>query len=1011
MLNYDFLFFDRNDYRLVELFNDIISRKEDHARFKSLLSPYLKPHGIKELAAPYGIRIAYAAINLLESLESDEVKERLHALLALRNEVLATSKSNMRNNRARVLIQIAKEIIRSGNDEQRQLRLAHDFRSVAFGKSSFIREQLKKYHLLEMPEEWNQLTFDDRVHDANTKGRKSASHLIMDAWIKGIRRLRVVYYGWLTPEVATELYSAASILDMKVEFGIEFRAVVRKRYVKFVWTPKNILGPKDIADFFARPRVQEIMNCGRETQKRHTAYLHGATEEFNSKHRRSIEKEIGVKLPEIDYTEFLNSIKSIASSLTHLGKYIHEISLPYFKTHVEKLASIYAHASPEEKSRIEKQIDSINLLDPDTITARYLSPQANSGLKNPEAPSTAGHAQKSIDLPPEALTERINKAYSANRITLILENMELEDVVELVYDCRGRITHFELINLKNMTEEHLLNRVPFNKLQQALNAGNSIVLKKIVRTCIEKLEKDKNADREQLEKILHIRQSIDELKNCYRHRRIKTKIGSGSTGGSLRAIGMGFAVAETLPPKARREIKENPERKCIPVSATISRTVKYTLRKDIPALAGNLPEKYKEYFLLNNLFLHKEKKWIIENYWIEYGNEGNICPLGGISENSGNSFSLTGEESETAERLKPQYINSSLKNMLKIICGFIPAFLTFYLTKDWWVLAWLGGVIWFSITGIRNIIQSVLGGGGLKRSPYLVWNNFINWNRIADSLLYTGFSVPLLDWLCKSMVLDGVFDINVTTNPGLLYTVMAITNGIYITSHNIMRELPKEAAIGNFFRSILSIPIAVVFSYTISFLLYLFGAPEIDMLIQQWAAIISKLASDCAAGFLEGMADRKENIAARSWDYEEKINQVLDFFSELEIRFPKMDLPALLETPAEFIRICRDRKSEDDSILMANALDLLYLRMYQPRAKEALVKALSRMSKDEKKAFRSTQQILREKKSVSHIIVDGLVGNNFTKPLSFYLRRYEDYLKELDGLIPGPGQPQGSKSI
>ncbi|WP_432736130.1 hypothetical protein [Maridesulfovibrio sp. FT414] len=1000
MRNYDFIYFDRNDYRLVELFNDIISRKKDRARFKSLLSPYLKPHGIKELAAPYGIRIAYAALNLLESLESEKVEERLRALSALRNEVLATSKTNMRNNRARVLIQIAKEIIRSGNDELRQLKLAHDFRCVSFGKSSFIREQLKKYHLLEMPEEWNQLTFDDRVHDANSKGRKSASHLIMDAWIKGIRRLRVVYYDYLIPEVATELYSAAQILDINIEFGIEFRALAGNRFVKLVWTPKNILDQRDIAGFFGRPEVQEIMNSGRQIQYVRAEYIRSAANEFNLIHRQSIKREIGVDLPEIDYATFLSSIKSIAPTLTHLGKFIHEHSLPHFKRRVDELGGAYNYASAEEQNRIEKQVDSINLLDPDTIAARYLAPQANPGIPDPDNPSFTGNLPEFMRLAPAEMTERLVKACPSSRITLILENMELEDAVEIVYDCCGRITHFELINLKNMTESHLLGRVPFNKLQQALNTGNSIVLKRIVRNCVEKLRRDKDRNAEQLDKLLHIQQNIDVLKNVYKHRKIRTRIGSGSTGGSLRAIGMGFAVTETLPPGARKEIMDNPDRKCLPVSANISKTLKYTAQNSTILSACPFQDKVKRLLPLREILNPKEKKWEIENYCFDSVRCGNITPLGGTSGNGGNNLSLRREKTEAVGRPDGRYINSTLKNLLKIIAGFIPAFLTFYLTKDWWVLSWLGGFIWFSITGVRNIIQSVLGGGGLKRSPYLTWNDFINWNRISDSLLYTGFSVPLLDWLCKSMVLDNVFGINVTTSPGLLYTIMAITNGIYITSHNILRELPKEAAFGNFFRSIISIPIAIVLSYSVSLLLYLFGAQEIDLLLQQWAAVISKLASDCAAGFLEGLADRKENITARAWDYEEKIRQVLEFFSEVEVRFPDEDLPALMETPDRFINICRNRNSNDDSILMANALDLLYLRMFQPRAKEALQQAIERMSTDERVVFRCTQQILREKQAVSHIIVDGLIGNNFSRPLSFYLHRYEDYLKELDRLIP-----------
>ena len=179
------LYYDKNDYKLIKILNDVLTRKVDHSHFKTLLTPYLRPHGIKELAASRRIRIAYAIMHLLSSLKSEQATERITALMALRDEVLTAARSNMRNNRARVLIQIVKELIRAEGNFQTQLELAHDFRTAALGKTKFLRQQLKKYHLLEMPEEWNQVTFDDRVHDANSKGRKSATHLIMDAWVKG----------------------------------------------------------------------------------------------------------------------------------------------------------------------------------------------------------------------------------------------------------------------------------------------------------------------------------------------------------------------------------------------------------------------------------------------------------------------------------------------------------------------------------------------------------------------------------------------------------------------------------------------------------------------------------------------------------------------------------------------------------------------------------------------------------------------------------------------------------
>jgi hypothetical protein len=81
--------------------------------------------------------------------------------------------------------------------------------------------------------------------------------------------------------------------------------------------------------------------------------------------------------------------------------------------------------------------------------------------------------------------------------------------------------------------------------------------------------------------------------------------------------------------------------------------------------------------------------------------------------------------------------------------------------------------------------------------------------------------------------------------------------------------------------------------------------------------------------------------------------------------------------------------------VIANALDLLYIMAYKPRAHEALRQALEAMSEDEVDVFQASQQILREEQSVSMLFVDGLVGRNFAKGLSFYLTRYGAYLEEI----------------
>ena len=153
-------------------------------------------------------------------MQTNNIDERLIALKNLHNEVLLTSRTKFRRNTARVLIEVMKEIIRSYGDEEKQLQLAHDFRIAATGKPTIVRKLLRRYHLLEMPEKWNQLVFDHHVHDANTKGRKSPTHLIMDAWVKGIRSLTVIYYNYIKPETAYELLEASKIMGVKIRIGL-----------------------------------------------------------------------------------------------------------------------------------------------------------------------------------------------------------------------------------------------------------------------------------------------------------------------------------------------------------------------------------------------------------------------------------------------------------------------------------------------------------------------------------------------------------------------------------------------------------------------------------------------------------------------------------------------------------------------------------------------------------------------------------------------------------------------
>lgn len=317
------------------------------------------------------------------------------------------------------------------------------------------------------------------------------------------------------------------------------------------------------------------------------------------------------------------------------------------------------------------------------------------------------------------------------------------------------------------------------------------------------------------------------------------------------------------------------------------------------------------------------------------------------------------------------------------------------MTKNWWLLAWFGPVIWFGITGLRNIIQSVLGCGGIRRSRLMKWNDLVSWNRFSDSLLFTGFSVPLLDWLVKSQVLDQWLGVNTATAPFWLYTVMALVNGAYISSHNILRGLPRSAVAGNFFRSILSIPLAFLFNFGIRGVLLAYGIHGVDAILQKWAAIISKLASDCVAAVIEGLADRSHYLALRQRDVDLKLSQMLDIHTKLEMLHHQDDVLKLLESPENFLQTISLDERGLERIVIANALDFMYLWLYQPRARQVVISRLRGMSFEERRAFILSQYVLQRERDVSMMLVDGLLGKNFGPALAFYLDNYRNYLDQL----------------
>ena len=139
-------------------------------------------------------------------------------------------------------------------------------------------------------------------------------------------------------------------------------------------------------------------------------------------------------------------------------------------------------------------------------------------------------------------------------------------------------------------------------------------------------------------------------------------------------------------------------------------------------------------------------------------------------------------------------------------------------------------------------------------------------------------------------------------------------------------------------------------------------------------------------------ADRYQNIRIRLRDYSAKLAQLFDTYSKLELFFPEVNTMELLKNPTKITQATNEEVRDLEKILIIHALDLLYFWMYQPRARSALRSLVQSLSAEELEIFIGTQSILVQQRKISLLFVDGLVGKNFSKALSFYLDRFQEYL-------------------
>jgi len=1016
-------YFDPEDYQLLAMISQTV---EKNRHGQSRVMSKLSPNGIIELSEPIELRMASAVLRLLDTLEQGKADERLWALAALHEEVLVMSRTFLRINTGRVLVQIMKELVRSKGDFEAQLRLAHDFRQAATGRHTVVRRLLHRYFMLEMPEDWTQAVFDNHVHDANTKGRKNATHLIMDAWLKGIRYLTVIYYNYVSPEAANELLRAAEIMGMHVRIGLLFHAPFRGRFVDLIWIPRNVTKAEDFLEFLGRPEIARLMKEGRAATRWLERRILRMLDLWNETERLRLAPLIGGTAEPLDTREFMAFVGSGQASLQHLAEFIHKKIFPLMEKRAADLREALASPNISEGRRIETQasLETLDSFTTEAVLARlndpHLCPESahlQSACDSPDCPEL-------LNLAPFSLLQKLGELHASARVVLNLAKLSTEDVLELLWDCKGRITHLELFNFKDWQNGDMEPIQQINELQHAINDGSVPRLKHIILTMLRdsapnphSLEHYDDAsptpvnESPRLRKMRVILQNLPVFCGYYRTSKLRTSLGTDSTSRPGSRFGMGLAYPETLPRRARRELDDTGR------SAHLLLPIRTELKEQITYTSGLSAEEVSPFvaFLrrlpgLRHLGQNKKKEWIAFSKNSLVCNEGrcsiatskdsasgNIITLGGNDKIFSNGFRpAVREELSCGEKM--HYLNSRLTNAFRFLIGFVPAFLSFLFTQTG-MLAWLGAPLWFLISAVRNIVQSVLGNGGWHRSSLLHWKNYVTWTNFFTSLMFNGLTVVLLEPLLRWKVLQLGMGWNILTAPVGTYMVLGLACGLFKMGTHALQGFSTRSLYIDGLCTLLSLPL-ILFVHVL--LLGAMGLMGWDAaLLIPFTSFVVKLVSDLAVGIADGVFDRERNLRLRMTDYRSRLKAALTLYSRLEAMFPERNVLNMLSHPADLLKTLEKLDPQLRLDIIINALDLMYFWFYQPRANYALLHHLRRFSKSEKLVLLRMQEVLRLEKLVSQMLIHGLVGENFAGPLSFYVAHNQEYLHQMTAAVLG----------
>ena len=748
--------------------------------------PISHPAGFSRLIAGRRLTIAEAYIRLLSYSSNTGYVERIEALQTLMHYIRFSEKVSMPINTARVQIALMRNAVKMRGDRRAQLELMSDFSMASSGKEHIIRRLLKELNLIEVSENSGALTEQILAWDDHVHEPPTEKHH--------------------SPSL---LVLSAFIKGMS-KITVSYYDMSNKQRMEEIFLASEILG--------IRSQIAIRFSVGKHGTRR--SYLYIPSNEWTASCFWKVLEERHEKL-----IPFFNGLEENARRradiIRQLVKHFNEKVVPAFNEGFEKYEALeLAPLSWDEVKRVTRQ-GQINRRHLGLIIFRAMRPVMLKRvlyLKNeyliqePDSEQARLNYDKYLEYKHkyEALTPSLcSEIYVLPEEELDYDSFfeDESDILPILTDAGGYVAYIRTLrsgmraaintvldHYRFMTDVEVYNMVDaehygldvytqFAAFIQALHEDNIDLIMRMIH---------ENKAKE------HSHDELIEICSFIKNRPIYTRCASDSYGWSSKIPGMGFFHEFQLDTKAFSLIRQNGH---TPLPKPIA-----------DVLWAHRPQgvEKKRVFLLSAM--ESQGEWV----------DGDII-----------------QKHDMTPRRIWRYLNVDARCMLALVLGLIPTYL------------WLGlgyTIIWFTLTAFRNAIVDLIASAGIGPKHWKLKS--IDKENMCISLFFSGLSVPVLAG--AKWGFDVIWLNMLHWNDGAMFTfckfwVISLANGVYLVLHNKLRGFDKTVIYGNFFRSVLSWPLATVGSYVLTPL----GVPDV---------VQAKIASEIVAGFIEGTVKFRKKI-------------------------------------------------------------------------------------------------------------------------------------------------------